>query len=308
MPKLELAADASLFSSADLDTLSGEIATHLSGTSGWPEVIHIEFAVGKEFSEEPKKVKETGGEWRGRMEIERNRWDMTDDKEHLRLVKALAIKALLQLGGAKSIPLDTLHAARKAIGRIDIVGGGILSSEYKAWIAARRAADPEFDALIAEDEGNWDNPDNAHPEAQRILVWDWAWDIVDEQTPFGNDTGWDAMEELVEWLEENPKADPMELFEEMMEDYDQDAEWNSLDEDEIAGILDDDDQWLTHRDDLVLAFAFGLLIREGSMPQAIRDHALGAARRHRLAAMKDFAWPADTVKEMIEALQATPTK
>jgi uncharacterized protein YfeS len=308
MPTLEFTSDESLFSSNTLATLAAEVATHLADTSGWPERIHIEFALSKEFSEEAKKVKEAGGEWRGRVDIERDRWEMTDDKEHRRVAKALAIKTLLQLGGAKSIPLDTLHAARKSTGRIDIVGGGILSSEYKAWIAARRAADPEFDAMIAEDEGNWDNPDNAHPEAQRILVWDWAWDIVDEETPFGNDTGWDTMEELAEWLEENPDADPMELFEEMMEDYDQGADWNSLDEDEIAGILDDEDQWLTHRDDLVLAFAFGLLIREGSMPEAIRDHALGAARRHQLAAMKDAAWPADTVKEMIEALQATPTK
>jgi uncharacterized protein YfeS len=308
MPALELTADGSLLAASALSAISKEIATHLGSASGWPDAIRIQFALGKEFSEEPRQVEESGGAWRGRMDIDRNRWDMTDDKEHQRIIAALAIKVLLQLGARKSLPLDALHAARKSVGRLDIVGGGILSSEYKAWIAARRAADPEFDAMCAEDEGNWDNPDNAHPEAQRILKWDWAWDIVDEHTPFGNDTGWDMMEELVEWLDENPDADPTEFFEEILDSYDQGMDWNSLDDDELAEIVEDEDQSLTTRDDLVLAFAFGTLILQGNVPAAIRDHALGAARRHQSPAMKDFAWPADTVKEMIEALEAAPTR
>lgn len=306
MTTLELIADPSLVSPADLATLAADVGALVADSPGWPATIKLQLKLGKEFSESPKEVKGSAGAWQGRIDIEKHRWGMTDDKEHLRIIKALAIRTLLQLGAPKSLPLDALHKAQKATGRIEIVGGGVLSSEYKSWIAARRKADPEFDAMCAEDEDSWDNPDNAHPNAQRILKWDWAWDIVDEQTPFGNDTGWDMMEELAEWLEENPDADPTELFEEVIGSYDQGTDWNSMDATELASLLEDEDESMQRRDNLVLAIAFGTLILRGKVPVTIRDHALGAARRHQLPVMEDFAWPADTVQEMIEALEAMP--
>ncbi len=95
-------------------------------------------------------------------------------------------------------------------------------------------------AMSAENEGNASNgkleqPDpkkdkdevvegfskkTVHPKARALLTEDFFWSILDENSPFGNDTGWDTLSSFVKWRKLNPTADPIIFVIDLSERFD----------------------------------------------------------------------------------------
>ncbi len=55
-----------------------------------------------------------------------------------------------------------------------------------------------------EENDPLENRDFAHPKAIKLMKYEFLWDVVDEDSPFGSDEGWDAYYEFRRWRNENP--------------------------------------------------------------------------------------------------------
>jgi uncharacterized protein YfeS len=75
-----------------------------------------------------------------------------------------------------------------------------------------------------------------------------------------------------------------------------DAHWEASTAEEVAGLLQEDEFGFTHRDDAIVALAFGLLAFEGSVAPEVRERALMTLRRQALPAAVDL-WPPEVQQE-----------
>ena len=139
-----------------------------------------------------------------------------------------------------------------------------------------------------ENEDAWDlSPDTSHPRAAQILTDEFFWDCVDENTPFGNDTGADALAFFREWRQEHARSNPVEFLEEILgEEFEvSDAHWNAVEPAQVQELLDESEDDLLVLDDTVIAVAFGQIVLEGSVETEIKRRALLALQRQALPAV-----------------------
>jgi uncharacterized protein YfeS len=270
----------------------------------WPQTARFQVRFNDQFLSVPESYSADRDSelWSTRIAVAQAQWANSDDVEKRRLLLALSLNALIWLGYKIPAGNENLIAFRRGFGDLLILGGSHSSPEFKAWLKSRAPVKSD------EDEDSWDNPKKAHANARALMTEDWMWNITSDQSPFGNDTGWDMMDGLCEWLEENPRKNVVAYFQEVVDSYPQSTTWNGNAEAEILKINTTDFVSFQIREELVISFAFGLLVKRGYIPDEIRIHALGAFNRMLMPVLKDFAWGQERVRAMISILNRVPIK
>lgn len=145
-----------------------------------------------------------------------------------------------------------------------------------------------------EDGDLWElSPDAAHPKAAQLLKDEFFWDCVDENTPFGNDTGADTLKFFRAWRKEHPCANASEFLGEILGEVFEvpDAHWNVIEPVQVQALLDESDDDVCVRDDTLIAVAFGQIVLEGKVDAEIKRRALLALQRQSLpVVIKHRGW------------------
>ncbi len=69
-----------------------------------------------------------------------------------------------------------------------------------------------------EDEESWElSPENCHPNAVAIVTDEFYWDCVDDNSPFGNDTGNDTLKLFKEWREKHWMETPIAFLDKLLD-------------------------------------------------------------------------------------------
>ncbi len=292
-----------------LDACASELNAELvqrecCGVEGWPQSVRLVVQLHEQFRSVPESFAPQSDLdlWSTNVAVAREQWVVADAVERRRLLLALALNVLIWLG--YKIPADNSNVIgyRRTLGDLLILGGSHSSPAFKAWLKTR--AIPKS----AEDEESWDNPKKAHANARALMSEEWLWDITSDQSPFGNDDGWDMMDGLCEWLEENPRKNVVAYFQEIIDTYPQPTAWNETAAGEILRVKESGYDDFVRREELVIAFAFGLLVKRGYVPEEIRVHALGTCNRMLMPELKDSAWGESRVRTMISILDRVPIK
>jgi uncharacterized protein YfeS len=130
-------------------------------------------------------------------------------------------------------------------------------------------------------------PENAHDNARRLMTADWLWDIADDGSPFGNDTGWDTLEFYRAWIEESDEDE--EFLDALFEEWEVDRDLaEGIDDEELLEELEDVEFDVLTYDDVVIAAAFAQLVLEGEPSRAMASMAMRALRREALPAVIEF--------------------
>jgi uncharacterized protein YfeS len=134
----------------------------------------------------------------------------------------------------------------------------------------------EFEEETVESlDDEWElSPEVAHPNAKRLLKDEFYWDICDEDSPFGNDTGADTLEFYRAWIEDSDDDEDFlhQLFDEWEVDWER---VESIPDGELKDCLEDEHFHILTYDDVVIALAFAQLVLEGNIA---RDMAALATR------------------------------
>lgn len=178
--------------------------------------------------------------------------------------------------------------------------GGLCRPCEKKEHWAQAPAQPD---LPPEDE--WElTPENAHPNARALLREPFFWDITDEGSPLGSDTGADTLSELQVWLEDHGGEDVDDFLVELMSGWGVDiGQCGETDPKALAQLLPLHEFHILTYDDAVIGLAFGQLVLRGKVDDGIRDDALAAIRRQGLPVVIRFRGWVDE-SERITRLEA----
>src|SRR3954463_6264776 len=90
-------------------------------------------------------------------------------------------------------------------------------------------------------EEDWELcPDNAHPDAQALMTDAWYWDCTDEYSPFGNDTGADALAFYSEQVAGNPALTGPEFLAALLAGWEMDPRWEATSNESVEAVVADD--------------------------------------------------------------------
>jgi uncharacterized protein YfeS len=150
--------------------------------------------------------------------------------------------------------------------------------------------------------------ETAHPNARRLMKAEFYWDILDEDSPFGNDTGADALEFYRAWIESNDDED--DFLDELFADWEVDRELaESVPDDALKDRLEADEFHILTYDDVVIAVAFAQLVLEGKTSKQMAAAAARSLKRQVHPAVMEFRNWSDPDErrqrcaQMLEALQ-----
>ena len=151
--------------------------------------------------------------------------------------------------------------------------------------------------------------DTAHPNARRLLKADFYWDLGDEDSPFGNDTGADTLEFYRAWIRESDDDEDFlhQLFDEWEVDWESAA---SVADAELADRLEDQHFDILTYDDVVIALAFAQLVLAGNAELDTAALATRALQRQALPEMVAFRGWSDPAQrrsrcaQMLEVMQS----
>ena len=159
-------------------------------------------------------------------------------------------------------------------------------------------------------DDEWElSPEVAHPNAQRLLKDAFYWDVCDEDSPFGNDTGADTLEFYRAWIENSDDDEDFlhQLFDEWEVDWER-AE--SIADAELEDRLEEEHFDILTYDDVVIAVAFAQLVLEGETSRdiaALATRALERQARPEMIAFRGWSDPAERIDRcarMLEVMQA----
>jgi uncharacterized protein YfeS len=159
------------------------------------------------------------------------------------------------------------------------------------WIAfttsscVHRVSDKESQiAAPDEQDAEQRSKQNASSEAQKLMKQLWFWSVTDDNSPFGNDDGADALTFFHQWRSENPKA-PIEIgviyactrlkmpFE----------KWQRTSEESIQKDFGMTNVFsIEPGDRMIIGIAFGQLRDEGYVAPKLRNWGLQAIRNEKL--------------------------
>lgn len=162
-----------------------------------------------------------------------------------------------------------------------VTGGFCRPCAKKQALKERLAASVAAPPVESDDDGL--TPESAHPNARALLVEAWFWNVSDDDSPFGNDTGADTLSFFREWRAEHQRAEAEEFLEFLLGRWDVRNEgWECLDGPLLATTLPKNYFHILTRDDVAIAIAFGQLVLDGSIDRKIRQLALYALQRQLL--------------------------
>ena len=138
--------------------------------------------------------------------------------------------------------------------------------------------------MSEENDETWElSPENIHPNAARILTDEFYWDCVDDNSPFGNDTGADTLHFFHDWRVEHPETNAFVFLDELLAGWEVvNDHWDVVDSEQARELLKEDAFSLNTRDDAVIALAFGQFALEGRIEPEIKRRALLAMERQAL--------------------------
>jgi len=155
-------------------------------------------------------------------------------------------------------------------------------------------------------DDEWElSPEAAHPNARQLLKSEFYWDVTDDDSPFGNDTGADTLEFYRAWIEESD--DDEDFLHRLFEEWD--VDWTSaesLPDSELKARLEDEQFDILTYDDVVIAAAFAQLVLEGEPSKDMAALAVRCLKRQALPEVIEFrGWsdPAERRERCAEMLQ-----
>lgn len=123
-------------------------------------------------------------------------------------------------------------------------------------------------------------PEDAHARARAALVDPFFWNLADDDSPFGNETGAELYAAFRDWREENPHLPPLTLLSEILVRWEvTDNGWDIVEPDAVLAIGQEDEYGLLTRDDAILGLAFAQIVLEGRLDRELRRRAVLAVRR-----------------------------
>lgn len=145
-------------------------------------------------------------------------------------------------------------------------------------------------------------PGNAHPNARRLLRADFYWDVTDENSPFGNDSGWDTLEFYRAWIEESDDDEDFlhQLFDEWGVDWEA---AQSIPDAGLANRLEEEEFDILTHDDVVIALAFAQLVLAGNMERHASALAARALQRQALPEVIAFRGWSDAAERRSRCAQ-----
>jgi uncharacterized protein YfeS len=156
--------------------------------------------------------------------------------------------------------------------------------------------------MSEENDETWElSPANIHPNAARILTDEFYWDCVDDNSPFGNDTGADTLHFFHDWREEHPDTNPIVFLDELLAGWEVDNDhWDVVESEQARELLREDAFGLNTRDDAVIAVALGQFALEGRIEPEIKRRALLAMERQALPPLLESrsAWASERVERL----------
>ena len=137
-------------------------------------------------------------------------------------------------------------------------------------------------------DDEWElSPDVAHPNARRLMKAEFYWDVTDEDSPFGNDTGWDTLEFFRAWIRSSDEED--DFLDELFEEWEVDRELaESLPDERLGRQLEEDHYDILTYDDVVIAVAFAQLVLEGNTSRDMAAAASRSLKRQLTPAVMEF--------------------
>ncbi|QJR16206.1 hypothetical protein [Usitatibacter palustris] len=137
-------------------------------------------------------------------------------------------------------------------------------------------------------DDEWElTPEVAHPNAKRLLKDEFYWDICDEDSPFGNDTGADTLEFYREWIEESD--DDEDFLHQLFDDWEVDWERaEAIPDAELSACLEEEHFDILTYDDVLIAVAFAQLVLEGNTSRDIAALAIRSLKRQALPEVIEF--------------------
>ncbi len=118
----------------------------------------------------------------------------------------------------------------------------------------------------------------AHPKALVLMKDDFYWNCADDNSPFGNDNGADALNAYRKWRAVNPAANPMVLVKDVLKNFQAPLHrWQMITPDTFHVLLDD--YVMDTGDDTIIGIAFGQLLFEGKVALSLKDLALVALEK-----------------------------
>jgi uncharacterized protein YfeS len=125
------------------------------------------------------------------------------------------------------------------------------------------------------------SPDNAHPNAKKLLTEDFFWSPIEETGPFGNDDGSDCFFGFVEWRMENKNESPVTYLKGIIQEWGYPTfDLNITDAEKVKQLLSDmDSRMLIGQDNAIVAIGFGQFVLEGKIDNDIRDLTKMAIKR-----------------------------
>lgn len=155
-------------------------------------------------------------------------------------------------------------------------------------------------------DDDWElSPDAAHPNAKRLLKAGFYWDICDDDSPFGNDTGADTLEFYRAWLDESDDDEDFlhQVFDEWEVDWER-AE--AIADVELKDRLEEEHFDILTYDDVIIATAFAQLVLEGNTSRDMAALAMRCLKRQSLPEVIEFrGWsdPAERKERCAQMLQ-----
>ena len=153
-----------------------------------------------------------------------------------------------------------------------------------------------------EDEAAWVlSPENSHPNAVAVLTDEFYWHILDDNSPFGNDTGSDTFHHFCEWRQKHWMETPITFLDQLLDKWEVTNDfWDVTDNSEAEKLCDRDEFSFSVRDKIIIALAFGQLVLAGKVDAEIKRRALLAIERQFLPAIVK-SW--NNAEERIERLE-----
>lgn len=155
-------------------------------------------------------------------------------------------------------------------------------------------------------DDDWElSPEVAHPNAKRLLKDEFFWDICDEDSPFGNDTGADTLEFYRAWIEESD--DDEDFLHQISDEWEVDWERaESIPDEELKDSLEEEHFDILTYDDVVIAMAFAQLVLEGNISRdvaALAERSLKRQSRPDVIEFRDWTDPAERAQRCARMLE-----
>jgi uncharacterized protein YfeS len=139
-------------------------------------------------------------------------------------------------------------------------------------------------------DDDWElSAQGAHPNAATLLKEPFYWDVGDEGSPFGNDTGADTLQCYRAAIESNGDLDGFEFLAELFDEWDVDRDFaEGIPDEELEYRLEREHSHILTYDDAVVAVAFAEIVFRGGVSMEIAAAAIKSLKRQCLPEMLEF--------------------